>query len=127
MARFAILRHDWPFLHWDFLVESGNILLTWRLAIEPAYEVEIAAEQLPPHRLVYLDYEGPVSGGRGEVSNWDRGELLDFHKMGDDFDLKIAGKQISGPVRIRKTSDSSSESHFVVVFGKTGTSHEANR
>ncbi|TWT59028.1 ATP-dependent DNA ligase [Thalassoglobus neptunius] len=127
MARFAILRHDWPFLHWDFLIESENVLLTWRLATEPFIGAEIAAEQLAPHRLIYLDYEGPVSGGRGEVTNWDRGELVDFRKIGQDYNLKIAGSKISGPVEIRKTPESASESEFVVVFGKNGNLTEAKR
>ena len=28
----------------------------------------VVVEQLPEHRLVYLDYQGPVSGNRGSVS-----------------------------------------------------------
>ena len=32
------------------------------------------AEALPDHRLIYLEYEGPISGDRGTVVAWDRGE-----------------------------------------------------
>ena len=65
--RFAILRHDHPFLHWDLLLEAGPVALTWRLLRPPLQRELIAAESLPDHRLLYLDYEGPVSGDRGSV------------------------------------------------------------
>ena len=65
--RFAILRHDHPFLHWDLLLEAGPVALTWRLLRPPLQRELIAAESLPDHRLLYLDYEGPVSGNRGCV------------------------------------------------------------
>lgn len=66
-ARFVILEHDWPFVHWDFLLESDSVLRAWRL-LEPVQRDRwIAAQPLPDHRLIYLDYEGPVSGDRGDV------------------------------------------------------------
>ena len=71
--RFVILEHDHPFLHWDFLLESNGVALTWRLLQRPNVKVWIPAEALPEHRLLYLDYEGPVSAGRGRVSRVDSG------------------------------------------------------
>ena len=67
MPRFAVLEHDHPFLHWDFLLETGDALRTWRLHAPPDAEGTIAAEELPDHRLEYLDYEGRVSGGLSYV------------------------------------------------------------
>ncbi|HQX51516.1 MAG TPA: DNA polymerase ligase N-terminal domain-containing protein [Planctomycetaceae bacterium] len=67
MQRFCILRHDFPFWHWDFLLEAGNHAECWRLLREPCGNEPIAAEHLPPHRLLYLEYEGPVSNDRGTV------------------------------------------------------------
>ncbi|MCR9201304.1 MAG: hypothetical protein NXI04_21895 [Planctomycetaceae bacterium] len=66
--RFTILEHDHPFLHWDLLLDNGQTLTTWRLKQRPCSDEWIAAERLPDHRRIYLDYEGPVSGGRGAVS-----------------------------------------------------------
>ena len=63
--RFTILEHDHPHLHWDLLLDAGDALRTWRLLSPPACLQWIAAEQLPDHRRLYLDYEGPVSGNRG--------------------------------------------------------------
>jgi len=75
MLRFAILIHDWPVRHWDLLCEpgAGEALRAWRLDAEPLPGAEGRAEPLPAHRPVYLEYEGPVSGGRGTVTGWDRG------------------------------------------------------
>ena len=88
MPRFVILEHDWPTLHWDFLLEAGSVLRAWRLLGEPgpvsrpqarhqegepALGVEVSTEPNADHRLFYLDYEGPVSGGRGIVRRWDSG------------------------------------------------------
>lgn len=65
--RFVILKHDHPFLHWDFLLEEATSARTWRLLRQPCLNEPIAAEPLPAHRLMYLDYEGPVSNNRGVV------------------------------------------------------------
>ncbi len=65
--RFCILLHDHPYWHWDFLLEQGDHALCWRLLRKPVCDEPIAAEQLPPHRLLYLDYAGPLSNDRGTV------------------------------------------------------------
>lgn len=58
---------------WDLMLEWGETLRTWRLAKPPGYGGPIEATPLPAHRRMYLDYEGPVSGGRGTVTRWDGG------------------------------------------------------
>src|SRR5215213_6090693 len=73
MPRFVILEHDWPATHWDFLLEAGSVLRAWRLLAEPAAGRTVPAEPNADHRPLYLDYEGPVSGGRGTVTRWDVG------------------------------------------------------
>lgn len=65
--RFVILKHDHPFLHWDLLLQEASSARTWRLLRRPCLNEPIAAKPLPAHRLMYLDYEGPVSNGRGSV------------------------------------------------------------
>jgi hypothetical protein len=74
MPRFVILEHDHPTLHWDLMLQAGETLRTWRLARAPVHPGEaIQATAIGDHRPVYLDYEGPVSGGRGKVFRWDHG------------------------------------------------------
>ena len=71
--RFCILLHDHPYWHWDFLLEHGDHALCWRLLRQPCCNEPIAAEPQPPHRLLYLDYAGPVSNDRGTVKRIDHG------------------------------------------------------
>lgn len=73
MPRYVILSHDHPVPHFDLMLEAGLALRTWRLPSAPRPGQILAAEPLPDHRLTYLDYEGPVSGGRGTVRQWDAG------------------------------------------------------
>src|SRR5262249_42830737 len=67
------LEHDHPVLHWDLMLECGEVLKTWRLAEAPAQGQTVRAEAIADHRKLYLDYEGPVSGSRGKVKRWDGG------------------------------------------------------
>jgi hypothetical protein len=73
MPRYVILEHDHPHLHWDLMLEAGDVLRTWRLSEPPTPERGVAAEPIGDHRCLYLDYEGPVSGNRGQVTRWDAG------------------------------------------------------
>lgn len=80
MPRFVVLFHQLPsdterVSHWDLMLESSETLKTWALDELPSPGGVLPALALPDHRLAYLDYEGPISGGRGEVSRWDRGSL----------------------------------------------------
>ncbi len=74
-ARYVILEHDHPERHWDLMLEEGGSLRTWRLSAAPEPGRRVTAEASFPHRPSYLDYEGAVSGGRGRVVRWDRGEF----------------------------------------------------
>lgn len=72
--RFVVLEHDSPRgRHWDLMLELEGRLRTWALAAPPDTPGLIPANALPDHRLVYLEYEGPISGDRGEVHRWDAG------------------------------------------------------
>lgn len=74
MWRYVILEHDHPTLHWDFFFEEFTSLRGWRLDAPPEAGQHVGATPGKDHRLMYLDYEGPVSGDRGNVVQWDRGE-----------------------------------------------------
>ena len=104
MPRFVILEHDQPFLHWDFMLEAGDVLRTWRLAHVPEYDKASAATYLHEHRRLYLDYEGPLSGNRGSVRRWDTGV---FHWLADEPDcarLELAGDKVHGMAVLKRES-----------------------
>jgi len=87
--RFVILTHDHPVLHWDLMLDFGEALRTWRLLAEPEVGADIPAEALPDHRRAYLDYEGPVSGGRGTVTRWEAGEFELETDENDHFVVRL--------------------------------------
>jgi hypothetical protein len=107
MPRFAVLEHDHPTPHWDLLLEHGDVLLTWRLSAPPTPGAAVDAEKAFDHRLVYLDYEGPVSGGRGSVTRWDGGTFdWDVHEA-DRVTVRLAGGRLRGVLRLDRRDDES--------------------
>ncbi len=121
MTRFVILEHDWPERHWDFMLEMGESLRTWRLERFPEQDLWIQATPLPDHRLAYLDYEGPVSGNRGSVVRREAGE----YRLTADFPLElwaeVTGQTLVGRIRILR------EPHAEKLLFQLGQHPTANR
>ena len=108
MNRFVILTHDYPVLHWDFMLEDSTGLATWRLMSEPIFDDVIPAVQLASHRKAYLDYEGPVSGERGSVTQWDRGKYL-VHEWSENCVVcELTGRKVMGICHLTKEEASDS-------------------
>ena len=74
------------------MLEDGSSLLTWKLEKPPIANLEITAFHIGNHRLAYLDYEGPVSGGRGTVTRWDAGEFEWIERNDDRISVSIHGR-----------------------------------
>jgi hypothetical protein len=106
MPRFVVLIHDYPILHWDFMLEKEAILRTWRLARPPDETGPIDAEALADHRLDYLDYEGPVSGDRGAVRRFDRGGYALIAETADRVEVELTGTMLQGRTVIERTGRS---------------------
>jgi hypothetical protein len=106
VPRYVILEHDQPLLHWDLMLEAGDVLQTWRLAAPPAAQA-IDATILGDHRRMYLDYEGPVSGNRGNVRRWDAG-LFDEETSStpEARSLRFHGGRLRGCWRLDRTDGS---------------------
>ncbi len=102
MPRFAILEHDYPTRHWDFLLEEGDVLLTWRLSAAPAAGVVTEALQMFDHRRLYLDYEGPVSGDRGCVARRDGGTFEWEEREEDRKVVRLSGLLLRGVFRLAR-------------------------
>ncbi len=113
MARYVILSHDHPFQHWDLMLEHNGRLRTWRLAAPPSPEDIVAAEAIGDHRLDYLDYEGPVSGNRGSVTRWDRGELSWIIDECDEVQVDLRGERLHGVLVIARIENGQWECFLV--------------
>lgn len=110
MQQYVILRHDFPEVHWDLMLEEAGVLKTWRLPEPPAIDaasdetsLDLVAESLPDHRLVYLEYEGPVSGERGTVTRWDKGSFTLLEKKEGLYVALITGEELAGRITLKQT------------------------
>jgi hypothetical protein len=120
MPRFAILRHDsLRGVHWDLLLEAGGMLRTWALEQEPAAGAAIACRALPDHRLLYLDYEGPVSGERGTVARWDRGTYEAESESADELIVQLAGERLCGRASLTREPGESGAWRFLLYSSRS--------
>lgn len=82
-------------IHWDLMLEVGEILETYRLELPPEKLVKgkCSATKIFDHPLKFLAYEGNVNKGKGRVEIADTGtyELLNEgkHRCELQFDGKI--------------------------------------
>lgn len=109
MPRFVLLRHECPPgfgkpSHWDLMLEDGGALLTWSCEELPvAGGASVVATRLKDHRLAYLDYEGPVSGGRGDVRRVDGGEFDWVERSESRVAVEVRGGMLSGVLTIAES------------------------
>lgn len=107
MPRYVVLYHQTPphwqrGPHWDLMLEHEGVLWTWALAADPTQPQ--LAERLDDHRLAYLDYEGPLSGDRGEVSCWDRGTYEVVTSSDDELTINLFEGRLAGQFRLRRVT-----------------------
>jgi hypothetical protein len=100
------------------MLEWGDVLRTWALEHEPQPGREIAADQLPDHRPLYLDYEGPVSRHRGVVSRWDVGEFELLGQENGKLLVELRGGRLLCRAELRAQADD--PQRWVVTFGSPG-------
>ena len=63
---------------------------------QQAMKDQVRAEQIGEHRLAYLDYEGPVSEGRGRVARCDEGEYELVEGTNDRWQIRLSGSRLRG-------------------------------
>lgn len=91
------------------MLEHAGVLWTWQLGADPtaaaAPDDTIEAVRIADHRLHYLDYEGPISGNRGQVQRVDRGEIQSIAPGADGIELDLAGQHHRGRYRLTRMED----------------------
>src|SRR5262245_22242988 len=102
-GRFVVLEHRWEGVHYDILLESVGRLLTWAVDRPIVEGCDLPARPLPPHRLIYLDYEGQISGDRGEVRRLDRGTYLVQIWTDRRIVVDLRGERWTGPAEFLAT------------------------
>ncbi|MDX1947734.1 MAG: DNA polymerase ligase N-terminal domain-containing protein [Pirellulaceae bacterium] len=109
MQRFVFLRHELPAegargSHFDLMFEQAGVLRTWACDELPTDRKSTPAEQLPDHRLAYLDYQGPISAGRGSVRRVAAGEYQLLSETADELVARLMGEQYQGTLRIARAA-----------------------
>ena len=112
MPRFVLLDHDHPSPHLDFMLEAGGVLWTWRLDVPPRPGEPRPALRIFDHRTHYLDYEGPVSGGRGSVHRRDWGTFDWVEQADHRLVARLRGQLLQGRLTLRRAEGDS----WLVVF-----------
>jgi len=95
--------------HLDLLLDlQDGPLATWQLMASPidiGKATSIAAAKLPDHRRKYLEYEGTISGGRGEVKRVDAGSVDVLEITADRLLLQFAGTLLTGRWLLQRRQD----------------------
>ena len=107
MPRFVILEHRTPpghprSAHFDLMLEQDGVLRTWACDELPAAGQTTSAEQLPDHRLDYLELEGEISGGRGSVRRVAAGEYVLMQGTGSELRCRLSSKEVSGELTLAR-------------------------
>lgn len=97
--RFVIQEHTTgQDVHWDFMLELGGILQTYRLDKAPneALHLAVNATKIFDHPLKFLTYQGPVNKGRGNVRITESGTYKIVHQAHSRIELSLSGKILKG-------------------------------
>lgn len=124
MPRFVVLFHQTPpgfprASHWDLMVEEQGALKTWALAAEPTQTDPQTATWLADHRLAYLEYEGPLSEQRGDVTRWDHGLCELEVRSSTAWRIRFRGTRIDGVATLIRIS--ASDRDFRYVYSPSST------
>ncbi len=101
---FVIHYHNTETDHYDFMIEKDDTLLTWRIGLDDYKKMlngdPASAVKIQDHDRKYLNYQGPVSCGRGNVKLIDSGK----YKVLGRNNFFLQGEIISGTLVI-ETAD----------------------
>lgn len=111
MPRFVILHHKTPPGaakpdHFDLMLEAGDVLKTYTVWEFPTLGRPVPALPDFDHRLEYLDYEGPVSRGRGEVSRAESGTFTLLSQDEARLTIEVRGQRLQGTLILQLHSGS---------------------
>lgn len=97
--RFVVLRHDvgpsferTTETHLDWMFANGEALATWSTELITDLENSFTTpcRKLADHRLIYLDREGDIGGGRGSVQRMVAGEYKQLTSALSEATFKAA-------------------------------------
>lgn len=89
------------------MLESDNVLQTWRLDKNPKEILNHSAEAVKifDHPLKFLTYEGPVNEGKGRVRITDAGTYKVMHENDEQIQLDLQGQILKGKFALTHIKD----------------------
>lgn len=105
---FVILHHTgYGAAHWDLMLEEESSLATWKLYRDPAQlgTAPAALFRIADHRKAYLEYEGPISGGRGQVHRVCSGTYSVVDKNSQSWTAELHSADLPGPYALESRAD----------------------
>jgi hypothetical protein len=97
--KFVIQQHSsGSDIHWDFMLETADVLQTYRLDKAPQQLIQTPANAVKifDHPLKFLTYQGPVNNGRGNVRITESGTYEMVHQAHNRIELNLSGKILKG-------------------------------
>jgi hypothetical protein len=108
MNRFVIHKHtQGNEVHWDLMIEAGDILKTWRLENPPEKLATQKTRATPifDHDKKFLTYQGSVNNDKGSVEIVDSGEYKLISENDCCMELIFNGKNLKGSFRLSGTAE----------------------
>ena len=150
MPRFVVQLHDATRLHYDFRIQSGDVLRSWAVPRGPSLDSAVRRLAVPveDHEMSAGDFEGVHVGqirGTGAVIIWDEGSaevtrdepgrlsfILHGHKLDGGFALIRTGEERWILLKVRDDyarpgSDITADEPASVRSGKTWREVAAKR
>lgn len=114
--RYVVLEHRWDGVHWDLMLDVGDVLRTWAIDAPITTGVDLPARALGDHRRIYLDFEGEISGGRGTVRRVERGLYEPLIWTPGHVRVRLEGGQFVGEAELRGTGPGANETPLAVPW-----------
>jgi hypothetical protein len=94
-------------VHWDFMLELGDTLQTYRLDKAPNEALchPVNATKIFNHPFKFLTYQGPVNKGQGNVHITDAGTYQIIHQEHNRIELSLSGKILKGKFTLTHIKD----------------------
>jgi DNA ligase D-like protein (predicted 3'-phosphoesterase) len=108
--RFVVQLHDATRLHYDFRVQSGEVLRSWAVPRGPSLDPRVRRLAVPveDHDMSAGDFEGVHIGqkrGTGAVIVWDEGTAEIVRDEPGHLSVVLHGRKLSGRFGLTRTGE----------------------
>jgi DNA ligase D-like protein (predicted 3'-phosphoesterase) len=117
--RFVVQLHDATRLHYDFRIQSGDVLRSWAVPKGPSLDPRVRRLAVPveDHTMSAGDFEGVHDGqarGSGAVIIWDEGTAEIVRDEPGHLSFVLHGRKLSGRFALTRTG----EKRWILVKGR---------